>query len=77
MSKADRYNPVEGLCNAIIIRAADDYRKALRDLKANPRNQAAIQMRDEVERFMRSKWYAVLTDVDGEFLLRKLKEEVK
>ena len=29
----------------------------------------------EIEKFFLSKWYTVLTDVDGEYLLNKLKEE--
>ena len=32
-------------------------------------------MVSECERFFRSKWYSCLTDVDGEFILRKLEEE--
>ena len=29
----------------------------------------------DIEKFFRSKWYTVLTSVDGELILRKLKEE--
>lgn len=32
---------------------------------------------EDVEKFFRSAWFQVLTTVDGEFLLRKLQEEVK
>lgn len=31
--------------------------------------------RDEIRRFFRSGWYATLTSVDGEMLLKKLDEE--
>ena len=30
----------------------------------------------EVEQFLLSRWYAQLTDVNGEWLLKKLREEV-
>ena len=65
----------EKLANAIIIQAADDYRKAAKRLKHNPNHRESKETIEEVERFFRSDWYSVLTDVDGEFLLRKLKEE--
>jgi len=67
----------EKLANAIIILAAKDYRKALKRLKRNPHNQAAQAEADSIERFFRSQWYEVLTDVPGELLIRKLREEAR
>ena len=69
-------NPYEELANAIIIRAAKDYRAAARKLKRNPHNHLAQAEIDSIERFFRSDWYKCLTEVDGEMLIRKLKEEV-
>lgn len=69
-------NPYEKLANAIIIQAAKDYRAASRKLKRNPRNHLAQAETDSIERFFRSGWYKCLTKVDGEMLIRKLKEEV-
>ncbi len=66
----------ENLANAIILQAVKDYRVALKCLTANPRNRDALADRDEIERFFRSQWFAVLTSVDGEMLIRSLKEEV-
>ena len=63
------------LRDAIILQAAEDYRKARRVLAKNPNNINAARTRDEVERFFRSAWYMSLTDIDGEFVLRKLREE--
>lgn len=57
------------LANEIIILAAKDYRKAL---KYRWKKQIA-----EIESFFHSDWYKVLTDVDGEMILRGLKEEAK
>jgi hypothetical protein len=66
----------EKLGNAIILQAVKDYRAALKTLKKNTRNITANRDRDDVERFFRSGWFAVLTTVDGEMLIRKLREEM-
>lgn len=66
----------ENLANAIILQAVRDYRKALKCLKANPRNKTALADKDEVERFFRSDWFSVLTSVDGEMLILSLQKEV-
>ena len=69
-------DPYEKLANAIVIQAAKDYRAAARKLKRNPRNHLAQAEIDSIERFFRSDWYKCLTEIDGEMLIRKLKEEV-
>ncbi|MCD8195878.1 MAG: hypothetical protein LUE24_01680 [Lachnospiraceae bacterium] len=68
--------PYESLANAIIIQAVKDYRTALKTLKRNPDNMSATDTVNEVERFLRSQWYTALSDVSGEYLIRKLKQEV-
>lgn len=67
----------EDLAGAIVIQAAKDYRGALCALKRNPNNHAAEQMRKETERFFKSGWYTELTDLDGELIMKKIREEVK
>lgn len=69
-------DPYEKLANAIILQAVKDYRATRRKLKRNPRNHLAQAEADSIERFFRSPWYGCLTEVDGEMLIRKLKEEV-
>ena len=69
--------PYENLANAIILRAVEDYREALRDLEVNPRYPLALRTVSDVERFFRSGWYKTLTSVDGEYLIQKLREEAK
>ena len=59
----------ENLANAIIIQAAEDYRKAL--------NDSAQREQCTIERFFRSEWFGVLTGLDPETLIRKLKQEAK
>lgn len=66
----------ENLANAIIVQAANDYRKALRDLKTNPKYEPAQNTVKEVERFFLSDWCAELSSVGGETLIRMLKAEV-
>ena len=67
--------PYESLANTIITTAAKDYMAALKILKKSPANVTAKCTVDECERFFRSSWYAALTSVDGEFLIRRLREE--
>lgn len=69
-------NPYEDLANAIIIKACNDYRTALKRVKKNPENKDAINEALSLERFFKSPWYQVLTSVDGEFLIRKICAEV-
>ena len=66
----------ENLANAIVKQAAKDWQSAMKRLRKKPGNKAAQAQRDECEQFFRSDWFTVLTGVDGEFLMRKLKEEL-
>lgn len=60
---------VYNLTNAIILQPCKDYRTALKwDDRATIR---------EIERFFRSEWYKMLTTIDGEFLIDKLRKEYK
>lgn len=69
-------NPYEEFANAIVIRAAKDYMKALKKLKKYPRDIDARRAKKECEKFFRSSWYCDLTSVDGDLLMRKLQMEV-
>ena len=66
----------EELANAIIIRAVEDYRDSRWRVRNLPDQVEAREMIIELEEFLLSPWFALLTDVDGEWLLKKLKEEV-
>lgn len=67
--------PYERLANAIILRAVEDYRDALRDLRVNPSYPDARRTVSEVERFFRSDWFSTLTSLDGVALMKKLRKE--
>ena len=70
-------DPYERLANAIVLQAVSDYRVALKKLKAHPKNREAISEALEIEKFFRSSWYSILTDVDGEYLIRRLQDEIR
>lgn len=68
-------DPYQNLANAIILSAVKDWRLARRKLKRKPNNKDAKILLEECENFFHSQWYAFLTDVDGEMLIRRLYEE--
>jgi len=70
-------DPYERLANAIVLQAVADYRVALKKIKAHPKNREAISEALEIEKFFRSGWYSILTDVDGEYLIQRLQDEIR
>lgn len=67
----------ENLANAIILQAVKDYKKALRQLEGNSRNQEARHDKARLEKFFCSQWYGILTDLDPERLMTGVKENVR
>ena len=65
----------EKLANAIILQAVKEWRAARRKLKRKPKNESARIELESCERFFRSEWFRILTDVNGAVILRKLYEE--
>lgn len=74
-------SPWQRLGNAIVEQAVIDYRKARKhismcitpeDLQNCDREKATIS---EVEAFFTSTWFELLTDVDGRFLISRLRKE--
>lgn len=76
MSKINDPKPYEELANAIVLQAVKDYRNALAQLDRYPRNKDAKTEKEECERFFRSGWFKALTEIDSEYLIRRLNEEV-
>lgn len=66
----------EKLCNAIVKRAADDYRKALITLKRRPKNITALRMKEECERFFEND-IGCYSDLDGEMLMQGIQSRVE
>ena len=67
----------ENLANAIVLQAVKDYKKSLHQLENNPRNRDAIHEKVRLEKFFRSQWYGVLTNLDPERLMAGVKERVQ
>ncbi len=65
----------ENLANAIILQAVKDYREARKKLKKRPKNEDAKLMVSDCEAFFRSEWFKDLTNLNGEVLLKRLREE--
>lgn len=73
--KTPNYNEdgLENLANAIILQAVKDYRKALKGYSIDGRNCSSVV--SECERFFRSEWFRVLTNVNGEYLITRIRKE--
>lgn len=69
------YTGYEALANAIIIFAANDYRKAREKLRMHPRNNYAKEMKKSCERFFKSPWCDSLTKISGREILKLLEAE--
>ena len=67
-------NPYKELANAIIVQAVKDYRTALNQLSLNPNDKVAQSEKKSIELFFRSDFFSILTDLNGEVILAKLKE---
>ena len=74
MKKTANYNKegFENLANAII-QVVKDYRKALSGCKVEKRDSKSVIA--ECERFFRSEWFRELTDIDGEYLITRIRKE--
>lgn len=57
-------DPYQELANAIVLQAVKDYR-------LHDNEQELVR----IERFFRSDWFSVLTNVDPEILITKLRKE--
>lgn len=62
---------------AIVLQAFKDYRRCAKILhsKASPAVKAKAEKEmDEIEKFVKSDWYAILTDIPSHKMLKRLKE---
>ena len=69
-------DPYQNLANAIVLSAVKDYRDALKKLKKKQNNKLAADERDDIERFFRSGYFTILTEIDPEYLIDRLNKEV-
>lgn len=68
----DSYQP---LTDAIVLQAVTDYRNALVGIGYG--RHSAEDVKKECERFFRSEYFSLLTKISGEYLIEKLRQEVK
>ena len=64
----------ENLANAIIVLAIEDYIKAKRRLLRNGNDFKSKIVKEECERFFNSKYFALLTNIDIEYVLKELEK---
>lgn len=69
------YNSYEQLAHAIVMQAVTDYRNARKTLKIRPKDGEALHTTKEVIAFFRSDYFKVLTSIDPELLISKLRKE--
>lgn len=65
----------ENLANAIVLTACDDYRTASASRNGIVNIHGKNFSIDKIENFFKSDWCKCLTQIDGSYILRRLKEE--
>ena len=68
-------NPVQDLLNAVVVRAAEDYREAQVKYLMKSSNYHAGKMAKECRDFFLSPEFSAYTTVEGRFILEKLDQE--
>lgn len=76
----------ENLANAIIVQAAEDWKKAYKYLRKHARSRSKTvkenmvrteRIKIECENFFRSAWFKTLTNADGEAIFSRLQKEAE
>ena len=65
----------QNLANAIVEQAAEDYREALIKYKSKGK-KSELKKINSLEKFFKSKYYGCLTNVNGSYIVNKLKTEI-
>jgi len=66
-------DPYKELANAIILQAVEDYRKWTKEYSGSHDDRKLRKCLVELKEFFRSEWFSLLTDLDGEQILSRLK----
>ena len=67
----------QALANAIVELAVKDYKNALTQHYRFPNDEDYPDEVCKLERFFRSDWYEMLTDLDGEYLMAGIRRMVR
>lgn len=75
MQKIDKW--YQELANGIILQAVADYRRALdgKPYETKHGNITPEYIIADCERFFRSKYFHLLTKIDGEYIIQKIRRE--
>lgn len=71
------HDAYQNLANAIVESAVKDYITALKYHYKHPQNKEYANEVDSLERFFRSGWYGVLTSLDAEYLMTRIRAMVR
>lgn len=63
------------LIEAILRQASKDYRFARKKLARHPDDWKAQDLLKDVEEFIRSEWFEMMADADGDRLLERMEHE--
>lgn len=74
-NEAGNVSGYQDLAIAIIQSVANDYKTVLKILKRRP-DLVRLSNVKELEKFFHSEWYKTLTSVDGDYIIKKIREEV-
>ena len=66
----------ERFANAIVMQAVKDYRYNYARYKKHTCDAKAKDELERLERFFKSKWFAQLTDIDGEWILKEIRKRL-
>ncbi|MBQ8835598.1 MAG: hypothetical protein IJX67_01480 [Oscillospiraceae bacterium] len=70
-------DPYQALANAIVEVAVQDYKTALKYHYRHPDRREYADEVSSLERFFRSGWYGMLTNLDGELLMNGVRRMVR
>ena len=70
-------DPYQALANAIVELAVKDYKTALKYYYRHPNRKEYADDVSRLERFFRSGWYGMLTNLDGELLMNGVRRMVR
>lgn len=73
----DDVNEYDALAKAIVTQAATDYYNALYTLKRDNKDMQSIKMKIDCELFFRGKWCKQLCDIDGEKIIKTIRERAR
>ncbi|MCM1463079.1 MAG: hypothetical protein NC084_10245 [Bacteroides sp.] len=70
-------DPYKELANAVILQAVEDYRKWTKEYSDSRDDRKLRKALVELKEFFCSEWFTMLTNLDGEQLLSRLKAELE